>query len=120
MRIAVIGTGIAGLGAAHALSRAHAVELFEKDLYPGGHTNTVVHEGLALETGFIVHNEPNYPGLVRLFRELVIRTQPSEMSFSVSCARHGLEYAGRRPLGRAPLRLVREIVRFLREARGTI
>ena len=120
MRIAVIGTGIAGLGAAYALSRAHAVELFEKDHYPGGHTNTVVHDGLALDTGFIVHNEPNYPGLVRLFRELGIRTQPSEMSFSVSCARHGLEYAGRRPLGRAPLRLVGEIVRFLREARGTI
>jgi predicted NAD/FAD-binding protein len=120
MRIAVVGTGIAGLGAAYALSRAHAVELFEKDLYPGGHTNTVVHDGLALDTGFIVHNEPNYPGLVRLFRELGIRTQLSEMSFSVSCARHGLEYAGRRPLGRAPLRLVGEIVRFLREARGTI
>jgi predicted NAD/FAD-binding protein len=120
MRIAVIGTGIAGLGAAYALSRAHAVELFEKDLYPGGHTNTVVHAGLALDTGFIVHNEPNYPALVRLFDELGIGTQPSEMSFSVSCARHGLEYAGRRPLGRAPLRLVREIVRFLREARGTI
>ena len=120
MRIAVVGTGIAGLGAAYALSRAHAVELFEKDRYPGGHTNTVVHDGLALDTGFIVHNEPNYPGLVRLFRELGIRTQPSEMSFSVSCARHGLEYAGRRPLGRAPLRLVGEIVRFLREARSTI
>lgn len=120
MRIAVVGTGIAGLSAAYALSRAHAVELFERDERPGGHTNTIVHDGLALDTGFIVHNEPNYPGLVRLFRELEIRTQPSEMSFSVSCARHGLEYAGRRPLGRAPVRLVAEIVRFLREARGTI
>src|SRR5262249_40178953 len=79
-----------------------------------------LHDGLALDTGFIVHNEPNYPGLVRLFRELGIDTQPSEMSFSVSCARHGLEYAGRRPLGHAPVRLVREIVRFLRDARGTI
>jgi uncharacterized protein len=120
MRIAVIGTGIAGLGAAYALSRAHEVELFERDERAGGHTNTIVHRGLSLDTGFIVHNEPNYPGLARLFRELGIRTQPSEMSFSVSCGRHGLEYAGRRPLGRAPVRLVREIVRFLREARGTI
>jgi uncharacterized protein len=120
MRIAVIGTGIAGLGAAYALSRAHDVELFERDERPGGHTNTVVHDGLALDTGFIVHNRPNYPGLVRLFHELGIRTQPSEMSFSVSCGRHGLEYSGRRPLGRAPFGLVREIVRFLREARDTI
>ncbi len=120
MRIAVIGSGIAGLGAAYALSRAHDVELFEREEQPGGHTNTVLHDGLALDTGFIVHNRTNYPGLVRLFEELGVRTQPSEMSFSVSCARHRLEYAGRRPLGRAPLRLVREIVRFLRDARGTI
>jgi predicted NAD/FAD-binding protein len=120
MRTAVIGTGIAGLGAAYALSRAHHVELFERDDRPGGHTNTILHDGLALDTGFIVHNESNYPALIRLFSELGIRTQASEMSFSVSCARHGIEYAGRRPLGRAPLRLVGEIVRFLREARGTI
>jgi uncharacterized protein len=120
MRIAVVGTGIAGLGAAYALSRAHDVELFERDERPGGHTNTVVHDGLELDTGFIVHNRPNYPGLVRLFHELGIRTQPSDMSFSVSCGRHGLEYSGRRPLGRAPFGLVREIVRFLREARDTI
>ena len=120
MRIAVIGTGIAGLGAAYALSRAHDVELFERDGRPGGHTNTIVHDGLALDTGFIVHNESNYPELIRLFGELGVRTQPSEMSFSVSCERHGLEYAGRRPLGHAPLGLVREIVRFLRRARGTL
>ncbi len=119
-RIAVIGTGIAGLGAAYALSRRHEVELFERDDRAGGHTNTVDHDGLALDTGFIVHNESNYPALGRLFGELGIATQPSDMSFSVSCARHGLEYAGRRPLGRAPLRLVREIVRFLRESRRTI
>ncbi len=120
MRIAVIGTGIAGLGAAYALSRAHAVELFEREDRPGGHTNTILHDGLALDTGFIVHNEANYPHLNRLFRELGIRTQESDMSFSVSCAHHGIEYAGRRPFGRAPLRLIREIARFLREARGTI
>jgi predicted NAD/FAD-binding protein len=120
MRIAVIGTGIAGLGAAYVLSRTHEVELFERDDRAGGHTNTVVHDGLALDTGFIVHNESTYPHLIRLFRELGVRTQPSQMSFSVSCARHHLEYAGRRPLGHAPLGLIREIVRFLRQARGTI
>ena len=70
MRIAVVGTGIAGLGAAYALSRAHEVELFERDERPGGHTNTVAHDGLALDTGFIVHNAQNYPKLTRLFGEL--------------------------------------------------
>ena len=73
MKIAVIGTGISGLGAAYALSKAHEVELFERDR-AGGHSNTVEHmvagRTLALDTGFIVHNEDTYPNLVRLFREL--------------------------------------------------
>jgi predicted NAD/FAD-binding protein len=120
MRIAIIGTGIAGLGAGYALSRTHDVEFFERDARPGGHTNTITHDGLELDTGFIVHNRANYPALIRLFDELGVATQPSQMSFSVSCARHHLEYTGRRPLGHAPLRLIREITRFLREARGTI
>ena len=115
MRIAVIGTGISGLGAAYALSKGHEVELFERDDRAGGHSNTVEHmvagRTLALDTGFIVHNEDTYPNLVRLFRELGVRTQPSEMSFSVACDRHDLEYSGRRP----PLtRLTLEIARFLR------
>jgi predicted NAD/FAD-binding protein len=115
MRIAVIGTGIAGLGAAYALSAAHDVEVFERADRAGGHTSTVMHRAagrpLALETGFIVHNEETYPNLVRLFAELGIRTQPAEMSFSVACEHHGLEYSGRRlPISR----LTTEIVRFLR------
>src|SRR6476659_2479672 len=115
MKIAVIGTGISGLGAAHALSKGHDVELFERDGRAGGHSNTVEHvvagRTLRLETGFIVHNEDTYPNLVRLFRELGVRTQASEMSFSVASERHGLEYSGRRlPASR----LTREIVRFLR------
>jgi uncharacterized protein len=115
MKIAVIGTGISGLGAAYALSKGHAVELFERDDRAGGHSNTVEHTAagrtLALDTGFIVHNEDTYPNLVRLFRELGVRTQASEMSFSVACERHDLEYSGRRP----PLtRLTVEIARFLR------
>jgi uncharacterized protein len=115
MRIAVIGTGISGLGAAYALSKSHEVELFERDDRAGGHSNTVEHmvagRPLALDTGFIVHNEDTYPNLVRLFRELDVRTQPSEMSFSVACDRHDLEYSGSRP----PLtRLTLEIARFLR------
>jgi predicted NAD/FAD-binding protein len=115
MRIAVIGTGISGLGAAYVLSKGHDVELFERDDRAGGHSNTVERmiggRTLALDTGFIVHNEDTYPNLVRIFGELGVRTQASEMSFSVACERHGLEYSGRRP----PLtRLTLEIARFLR------
>src|SRR6476646_12238771 len=97
MRIAIIGSGIAGLGAAHVLSRAHAVEVFERDERAGGHANTVLHDGLALDTGFLVHNQRNYPLLTRLFNELGVATHESDMSFSVSCSGCGLEYSGRRP-----------------------
>ncbi len=126
MRIAVIGSGISGLGAAHVLSRAHEVEVFERDVSAGGHVHTVVHDGLALDTGFIVHNEPNYPLLGRLFRELGIATQESEMSFSVSCA-CGLEWSGRRPFAdpRNALRprfhsLLWEVGRWLMTARRSL
>ena len=97
MRIAVIGAGVSGLGAAYLLSRAHDVELYERAPVAGGHVRTVHHGGLALDTGFIVHNEPNYPLLTRLFRELGVGVQAAEMSFSVSCGACGLECAGRRP-----------------------
>jgi predicted NAD/FAD-binding protein len=128
MRIAVIGTGVAGLGAAHALRRVHDVEVYERDALPGGHCNTVgvvTEEGrvLRLDTGFIVHNTANYPNLTRLFGELGVATQPSEMSFSVTCRRCGLSYAGRDPWGqrrlvrdRRTLRLLAQITRFLATA----
>lgn len=114
MKIAIIGTGIAGLGAAYALSRLHEVELFEANEVPGGHANTVTHDSLKLDTGFIVHNEQNYPGLTRLFRELGVTTQPSEMSFAMSCG-CGLEWSSRRPWRAGP-RLLFEVLRFLRTA----
>lgn len=114
MKIAIIGTGIAGLGAAYALSRTHEVELFEANEHVGGHANTVTHDSLELDTGFIVHNEVNYPNLTRLFRELGVATQSSEMSFAVACG-CGLEWSSRRPWRAGP-RLVREILRFLRTA----
>ena len=114
MTIAIIGTGIAGLGAAHALSTVHDVELYEASPTPGGHANTVSHAGLALDTGFLVHNEANYPNLTRLFRELGVRTQASEMSFSMSCG-CGLAWSSRRPWRAGPS-LLREILRFLRTA----
>jgi len=114
MKIAIIGTGIAGLGAAYALSQLHEVELFEANGHAGGHANTVTHDSLELDTGFIVHNEANYPNLTRLFRELGVATQPSEMSFAMSCG-CGLEWSSRRPWRAGP-RLLREILHFLRTA----
>jgi len=127
VRVAVIGTGIAGLGAAYALSRAHEVELFERESWAGGHTHTISHSTdartIALDTGFIVMNERNYPRLVRLFGELGVATQDSEMSFSVICARCGLEYSGRRLLAQPAsvlrprfARLLADIGRWLRES----
>ena len=126
-RIAVVGAGIAGLGAARLLSRAHEVEVFERDPRAGGHANTVVRDGLALDTGFLVHNVPNYPLLRRLFDELGVRTHDSDMSFAVSCAGCGLEWSGRRPFAQrrnaaSPrfLGLLREVGRWLRSAEASL
>src|SRR5271169_1996748 len=126
MRVAVIGSGISGLGAAYPLSLAHEVEVFERDPRAGGHTRTLRRDGLALDTGFLVHNERNYPLLTRLFRELGVATQNSEMSFSVSCP-CGLEYSGRRPFAQPRRavdarfhRLLWEIGRWLRTARRSL
>lgn len=127
IRIAVLGAGIAGLGAAHLLARAYDVEVFERDTRAGGHANTVVRDGLALDTGFLVHNVPNYPLLRRLFDELGVRTHESDMSFAVSCAGCGLEWSGRRPFARrrnaaSPsfLALLREVARWLRSAEASL
>ena len=112
------------MGAAYLLSRAHEVSVFERERRPGGHANTVVHDGLALDTGFLVHNERNYPLLTRLFGELAVATHESDMSFSVSCSDCGLEYSGRRPFAQPAnaarprfLSLLWEIGRWLRTAR---
>jgi uncharacterized protein len=93
--IAVVGSGIAGLGAAWALSRRHDVTLFERDMRLGGHSRTIdvpMGEQLVpVDTGFIVYNERNYPNLTRLFETLDVPTEPSDMSFAVS--RPGFEFA---------------------------
>jgi predicted NAD/FAD-binding protein len=135
VRIAVIGSGIAGLTAAYLLNRRHEVWLFERDDRFGGHTHTIqvtdpFGAPVALDTGFLVHNEQTYPNLIRLFRELGVETQPSDMSFSVHCPRTGFEYssrgfdgffAQRRNLVRpGHLRLLAEIVRFNRLAAGAV
>ena len=90
--MAVVGSGVAGLTAAWVASRTAHVTLFEADDRLGGHADThrvPTPEGeLAIDTGFIVHNRRTYPTLLRLFAELGIETQPSEMSLSVSDAEH--------------------------------
>lgn len=96
MRIAVVGSGIAGLGSAWLLSRAHEITLFEAGDYLGGHTHThdveLGGEHFAVDTGFIVHNPQHYPLLAQLFSELGVETQDTVMSFSVRNERTGLEY----------------------------
>lgn len=98
MKVAVVGTGISGLTSAYLLNRKHDVYVFEANDYIGGHTNTIqVNEGtrkIAVDTGFIVFNEPNYPHLCRLFGELGVASRNSDMSFSVHCEASGLEYNG--------------------------
>jgi hypothetical protein len=97
MRIAVVGAGISGLGAALALSRSHEVWLIEKAQRFGGHANTVTvdHGGteIAVDTGFIVYNEANYPNLSALFRHLDVPTHWSDMSFGFSLGNGAMEYA---------------------------
>ena len=104
-RIAVIGSGVAGLTAAYVLNQKDSVTLFEADARLGGHAHThdaPQADGPApgVDTGFIVHNERTYPTLLRLFAELGVETQDSEMSMSVRCDGCGLEYAGARAKGR--------------------
>lgn len=130
-RIAVIGTGIAGLSCAWKLRDVAELTLFEGDQRPGGHTNTVTVEedgrGLPIDTGFIVFNKVTYPNLCGLFGELGIEGKPSEMSLSVQHLPTGLEYNGmgfnklfaqrRNLLSPRFLSLIAEIMRFFRIGR---
>ena len=98
MKIAVIGSGISGIASAWLLDRHHQVTLFERDRRVGGHTNTVrvpgAFGGEAVDTGFIVYNERNYPRLAAMFAYLGVETRATDMSFSVSLDGGRLEYAG--------------------------
>ncbi|HEU4612826.1 MAG TPA: FAD-dependent oxidoreductase, partial [Kofleriaceae bacterium] len=84
MRIAIVGSGIAGLAAAHALAGTHDVVMYEAAARPGGHVYTVDAGGHAIDMGFIVHNRERYPRFRALLDELGIETRPTTMSFSVS------------------------------------
>ncbi len=99
MRVAIVGSGIAGLGCAWLLrQQGHEVSLFEANDYLGGHTHTVDVEldGIVapVDTGFLVYNDRTYPKLIALFDELGIASAPSTMSFSVRDDKAGLEWAG--------------------------
>ncbi len=98
MRIAVVGSGISGLTAAHCLHPQHEVTVFERDTRIGGHTNTVEvdidGETWPVDTGFIVFNDWTYPSFRTLIGHLQVPSRPAEMSFSVRCDRTGREYKG--------------------------
>ncbi|MET0822947.1 MAG: FAD-dependent oxidoreductase, partial [Solirubrobacterales bacterium] len=127
---AVIGTGIAGLTAARELDRTHAVTLFEADRRIGGHTNTVRVDDPRgerwIDTGFIVHNDRNYPAFTALLGELGVETQAAEMGMSIASADGRFEFANtkrglfaqRSNLLRPRFwRLIRDQLRFNREVR---
>ena len=129
-RVAIIGSGISGLGAAHALAGQAQLTVFEAGSHFGGHAHTVdvqldgVTHGV--DTGFLVFNERTYPQLIRLFAELQVETVPSDMSFSVQVPQAGIEWSGsslntvfaqRRNLARPRfLRMLADIGRFNRLA----
>ena len=111
MRIAVIGSGISGLGAAWALHRVHDVTVFEAADRLGGHANTVdvdfLEGPVSVDTGFIVYNEVTYPHLTSLFAHLDVATEPSDMSFAFSLDRDFEYGASARGVLAQPANLVR-------------
>jgi predicted NAD/FAD-binding protein len=133
-RIAVVGGGISGLGAALALGARHDVTVYEAESRPGGHSNTVeVAAGgrtIPVDTGFIVYNLDTYPNLIALFAHLGVATQASDMSFAVSADGGALEYSGTDINGLFAQRInlvrprflgmVRDVLRFYREAPGLL
>ena len=134
--IAIVGSGVAGLGAAWLLAKRHNVKLYEKQARFGGHTNTVTAAArgldgstreLPVDTGFIVYNDATYPDLIALFDHLGIASETSNMSFSASIDRGRVEYSGgswtglfaqKRNLVRLDhWRMLGDCVRFFRDAR---
>jgi len=131
MNVAVVGAGVSGLVAAHLLSRAHDVTVFEANDYAGGHTNTVrvdtADETHWVDTGFIVFNDRNYPNFERLLTSLGVPWQPSDMSFAVTDESGDFEYSSTSVNGlfakRTHIatpwfhRMLADVVRFQRNAR---
>ncbi len=131
MKVAIIGSGIAGLTVADAIHQVHEITLFEAAAHVGGHTNTIdvgtSDQRLAIDTGFIVFNDRTYPHFESLLNRLNVVSQPAPMTFSVRCDESGLEYRGadlgglfaqRRNLLRPRFyRLLGGILKFNRKAR---
>ncbi len=134
MKIAIIGTGIAGNVAAYHLNKKHDISVFESNDYVGGHTHThdieLQGKQYSVDTGFIVFNHKTYPNFVKLLNQLGVSEQLSTMSFGVKCQKTGLEYMGstinslfaqRRNLLRPAFwKMIREILRFNREAKAIV
>jgi len=133
-KIAIIGTGISGLTAAHLLSRKHEVTVYEANDYIGGHTHTVPVEidnaSFMIDTGFIVCNDRNYPNFLKFMDKLGVAIKPTEMSFSVRNRTLNLEYNGHNLntlfaqrlnfLRPSFYRLVRDILRFNEASKAAI
>tara|TARA_A100001011_G_scaffold400888_1_gene520757 strand:+ start:62671 stop:63918 length:1248 start_codon:yes stop_codon:yes gene_type:complete len=96
MKIAIIGSGISGLTCAYLLYKKHNITIYESNNYVGGHTNTISinddNKDYNIDTGFIVYNNDTYPNFVKILNKLKVETQPSTMSFSLTCQQSGLEY----------------------------
>ena len=127
----MIGSGIAGLSAAWMLSRTNQVVIYEAEPRLGGHAHTVdVRTGTsntAVDTGFIVYNEGNYPNLVALFEHLGVATEESEMSFSASLNGGRFEYSSSAIMAQPSnilsvrfWRMLRDLARFYRDAPGLL
>jgi predicted NAD/FAD-binding protein len=131
MKIAVIGSGISGLGAAYFLSKKNKVDLFEKENQFGGHSNTVEilekekKSFISVDVGFIVFNKYTYPNLVSFFEELKISYEKSNMSFAISVKNSNIEYSGSGIKGLFSnkynffnykfLKMINEIINFYKE-----
>jgi predicted NAD/FAD-binding protein len=127
VKVAIIGSGIAGLGAARALAGQHEVTMYEAEGRPGGHVYTVDAGGHAIDMGFIVCNRERYPLFFRMLGDLGVTTRPTTMSFSVSLPGEDFEWGSasvaaafadrRRIVDPKHWRFLLEVVRFLRRAR---
>ena len=132
MKIAVIGSGISGLSAAHLLSKKYKVDLFEKDNHFGGHSYTIdileeiSNKLISLDLGFIVFNKKTYKNLINFFNDLEIKYEKSDMSFAVSVKNSSIEYSGSGLRGLFSnkknifnlnfLKMINEIISFYKDA----